>query len=134
MLIIIQINEGKNMKIAVPVDSDKKTIIKRTGQAIYFAIYENGVAVDFVKNNHGHGNHGEENHHHHDGMGHKEHTSSHKKDVMGLVGCDLILVQAVGENMKEALDSIGLKVQKIRKKDGETADEAVKNFLADNRV
>jgi len=34
--------------------------------------------------------------------------------------------------MKEALESIGLKVKKIRQKHGTTADEVVKNFLAGN--
>ena len=63
-------------------------------------------------------------------MQHNEHTNEHKKDVIGLKECDIILVQAVGENMKEALESIGLKVKKIRKKDGLTADEVIKNFLA----
>ncbi|MEA3227758.1 MAG: NifB/NifX family molybdenum-iron cluster-binding protein [Campylobacterota bacterium] len=118
------------MKIAVPVDSDKKTIIKRTGQAIYFAIYENETVVDFIKNSHG--NHGEKNHHNHKNMDNKEHTASHKKDIMGLNGCDVILVQAVGEHMKEALNEIEIKIEKIRKKDGDTADEAVKNFLNNN--
>ncbi|MEA2098856.1 MAG: NifB/NifX family molybdenum-iron cluster-binding protein [Campylobacterota bacterium] len=125
------------IKIAIPVDSDKQTIIKRTGQAIYFAIYEDTKVVDYVKNNHGHGEHGKGEgeggaHHKHEHLEDKEHISSHKKDIMGLVGCDVILVQAVGEHMKEALDSIGLKVKKIRKKDGATADEAVKNFLDNN--
>ena len=65
-------------------------------------------------------------------MEHGEHTSSHKKDIVGLTGCDLILVQAVGENMKEALLSIGLTVKKIRKKDGVTANEVINNFLNNN--
>ena len=111
------------MKIVVAVDSDKETIVKKTGQAVFFAIFENEKLVDFVKNNHGHGhNHSHEH----------EHISSHKKDIAGLVGCDVILVQAVGEHMKEALLSIGLKVKKIRKKDGVTAEEAVRNYLNNN--
>ena len=31
----------------------------------------------------------------------------------GLKGCDIILVQAVGENMKDALISLGITVKKI---------------------
>jgi len=65
-------------------------------------------------------------------MQNDEHTSSHKKDIAELKGCDIILVQAVGENMKDALVSFGITVKKIRKKDGITADEAVKNFLNNN--
>ncbi len=125
------------MKIVVAVDTDKQTIVKKTGQAAFFAIYENEKVVDFIPNYHGEGNHGIGNpqggaYHKHENMQDGEHTNEHKKDVMGLVGCDVILVQAVGENMREALESIGLKVQKIRKKDGTTADEVVQNFLNDN--
>jgi len=125
------------MKIVVAVDIDKQTIVKKTGQAAFFAIYENEKVVDFIPNRHGEGNHGIGNpqggaHHKHENMQDGEHTNEHKKDVMGLVGCDVILVQAVGENMREALESLGLKVQKIRKKDGATADEVVQNFLNDN--
>ena len=98
------------MKIVVAVDRDKQTIVKKTGQAAFFAIFENEKLVDFVKNSH-------------------EHIASHKKDITGLAGCDVILVQAVGEHMKEALLSIGLKVKKIRKKDGVTAKQAVRNYL-----
>jgi len=111
------------MKIVVAVDTDKQTIVKKTGQAAFFAIYENEKVVDFIPNRHGEGNHGIGN------PQDDEHTNEHKKDVMGLAGCDIILVQAVGENMREALESLGLKVQKIRKKDGTTADEVVQNFL-----
>ena len=119
------------MRIAIAVDSDKETIVKKTGQAVYFAIYEDEKVVEFIKNNHGEGSHGEGNpiggaHHKH------EYTSSHKKDIEGLKGCDIILVQAVGENMKDALISLGITVKKIRKKDGATADEAVKNFINNN--
>ena len=123
------------MRIAIAVDYDKKTIVKRTGQAIYFAIYENNEVVDFIKNHHGQGEQGKGERQHknqHDNMGDAEHSSSHQKDIMPLIGCDIILAQAIGEHMKEALDSIGVKIQKIRKKDGLTADEAVKNFLDNN--
>ncbi len=125
------------MRIAVAVDNDKETIIKKTGQAVYFAIYEDEKVVEFIKNSHGEGNHGEGNpvggaHHKHEHMQNDEHTSSHKKEILGLKGCDIILVQAVGENMKDALISLGISVKKIRKKDGVTADEAVKNFLNNN--
>ncbi len=65
-------------------------------------------------------------------MAHDEHTNSHKKDVEALKNCDIILVQAVGENMKEALESIGLEVKKIRQKHGVIADEVVRNFLDGN--
>lgn len=125
------------MKIAIPVDNDKSTIVKKTGQSAFFAIYENGKVVDYVVNRHGQGSHGEGEpqggaHHKHENLGQAEHTNEHKKDAMGLTGCDMILVQAIGENMKEALESMGLKVKKIRQKHGSTADEVMKNFMEEN--
>ncbi|MEA1892034.1 MAG: NifB/NifX family molybdenum-iron cluster-binding protein [Campylobacterota bacterium] len=112
------------MKIVVAVDSDKQTIIKRTGQAIYFAIYEDDKVIDYISNS-------QDEKEHHD-MTQTQHTNAHKKNITKLQGCDIILAQAVGENMKAALDSIGLKIKKVRKKDGLTADEVVKNFLNNN--
>lgn len=123
------------MKIVLAVDEDKQTIVKRTGQSAYFAIYEDGVLVETIPNKHhdsGHHAHRHHEEHDHSDMAHEEHTNSHKKDVAKLEGCDIILVQAIGENMKEALDAIGLKVKKIREKHGKTADEVVKNFLSGN--
>jgi len=118
------------LKIVLAVDEDKQTIVKRTGQSAYFVIYEDDKLVDVVPNkHHSHSHHKEHDHSH---LSHKEHTNSHRKDVEALRGCDIILVQAVGENMKEALQSVGLEIKKIRKKDGLTADEVVKNFLAGN--
>ena len=43
-----------------------------------------------------------------------------------------MLVQALGENMKEALESIGLEVKKIRQKHGLTAQEVIDNFYDGN--
>jgi len=120
------------MKIVLAVDEDKQTIVKRTGQSAYFAIYDDDKMVDLVPNKHhdgGHHAHRENEEDNHSEMEHEEHTNSHRKDVEALKDCDIILVQAVGENMKEALESIGLKVKKIRQKHGKTADEVVKNFL-----
>lgn len=121
------------MKIVVAVDEDKRTIVKRTGQSAFFAIYEDEKCVEYVPNKHHDGGHHEHTHNHESNHSEEEqvaHTNSHTKDVQGLKGCDVILVQAIGENMKEALDSVGLKVKKVREKHGATADELVKNFLA----
>jgi len=123
------------MKIVLAVDEDKKTIVKRTGQSAYFAIYEDGTLIDVVPNKHndgGHDAHRAHEEHDHSEMAHEEHTNSHRKDVESLKDCDIILVQAVGENMKEALESVGLKIKKIRQKHGATADEVIANFLSGN--
>ena len=115
------------MKIVVPVDTDKESIFKKTGQAPFFAIFNDNESIKFVANNHH--THDEHEHNEH---GHEEHVNEHKKDISALKGCELILVQAVGEHMQEALESLNIKIQKIRKKDGITAQEAVKNFLENN--
>jgi len=123
------------MKIVLAVDEDKKTIVKRTGQSAYFAIYEDDKLIDTIPNKHhdgGHHSHRHNEEHNHSDMSHQEHTSSHRKDVEPLKECDIILVRAVGENMKEALGSVGLKIKKIREKHGATADEVIKNFLDGN--
>jgi len=99
------------MKIVVAVDADKKTIVKKTGQAVYYAVYEDTKPIDFIENNQ---------------------NESHGKNVLKFAGCDVILVQAIGEHMRESIESVGLEIKKIRKKDGVTADEAVKNFLNNN--
>jgi predicted Fe-Mo cluster-binding NifX family protein len=120
------------MKIVLAVDEDKKTIVKRTGQSAYFAIYEDDKLLELVPNKHhdgGHHSHTHEQEHNHSEEENAAHTNSHRKDVQALKDCDIILVQAVGENMKEALESIGLKVKKIRQKHGETAPEVIENFL-----
>ena len=123
------------MKIVLAVDEDKKTIVKRTGQSAYFAIYNDDKLVEIVPNKHhdgGHHAHRENEEEDHSQMAHDEHTNSHRKDVEALSDCDIFLLQAVGENMKEALESIGLEVKKIRQKHGVTADEVVRNFLDGN--
>ncbi len=123
------------MKIVLAVDEDKQTIVKRTGQSAYFAIYEDDTFLKVLPNKHhdgGHHAHRQHKEHDHSHISHTEHTNSHKKDVEQLKDCDIILVQAVGENMREALESIGLKVKKIRQKHGTTADEVVHNFLEGN--
>lgn len=117
------------MKIVVPVDTDKKTIVQRTGQAPFFAIYEDEIFQNAVENAQGDGGHGHDEHQHKDD---EEHVQGHKKDIMSISGCDVILVQMIGEHMKEAVESLNIKIQKIRKKDGLNADEAVKNFLQNN--
>lgn len=114
------------MKIVVPVDTDKITIFKRTGKAPFFNIYENDTLIDTLVNNHSH-NHEDEGDHSHELS--KEEVEHHRQDIQNLKGCDVILAQAVGENMAKALDLIGLKVQKISKVDGTKDIEVVKKFL-----
>ncbi len=106
------------MKIAIPVGRDKQTVFKRTGKAPFFLIYENQKLIRIVSNSHI-----EEN----EELDESEHN--HSKDFQKLKGCDIILVQAIGKNVSQALDDIGLKAQKIRKIDGTTADEVIEKIL-----
>ena len=118
------------MRIAIPVDTDKETIVQRTGQAPFFAIYEDEKLVEFVQNGSSEGGrHHGSTHDEHGRKDDEEHTHGHKKDIEGLSGCDVILVQMMGEHMREALESLNIKIIKIRKKDGEKAEEALGNFL-----
>ena len=59
-----------------------------------------------------------------------EEVELHRKDLENLADVDVMLARAVGPNMKEALELAGINVVKIRKKDGESADEVVQNYLA----
>lgn len=114
------------IKIAVPVDSDKETIFKRTGKAPFFAIYEDDTRVDLIVNKHALAHQDEEKHTH---EASEEEVEHHRQDIQNLKGCSIILAQAVGENMQKALHSIGLEIQKISKVDGTTASEVVDKYL-----
>ena len=121
------------MKIIVPVDNDKSTIIKRTGRAPFYALYEEDMLLEYIQNQHAMEE--EEEHHHHEhehGHEHHEHGGGnhHRKDIAKLQGCDVILTQAVGEQMQSALKSVGIKIQKLSKHDGATATEVIEKFLA----
>ncbi|HHD83668.1 MAG TPA: hypothetical protein ENK93_02215 [Campylobacteraceae bacterium] len=147
------------MKIAVPVADNAHTIYTRIGRAPYFAIFEDGRFTEMRINQHAASHHDEDEeaqHHHEAGHGHgkgsgkrkgdlhahddeallpmeaysKEEVEHHRKDLGNLSDIDIILTRAIGPNMKEALELAGMKVVKIRKKEGDTAEEAVQNFLA----
>ncbi|MDY0327902.1 MAG: NifB/NifX family molybdenum-iron cluster-binding protein [Arcobacteraceae bacterium] len=118
------------MKIIIPVDSDKKTIFKRTGRAPFFVIFENDKLIEVKENLHALSHEDDDNDHEHH---HEEHSDKevahHREDILELQGCDVILAQAVGPNMHEALESIGIKIQKISRVDGEDVYEVVNKFL-----
>ena len=139
------------MKIAVPIEAESRTIFTRVGRAPRFAIYDKGAFVETRPNRHAHSHEHDEGHHGHGmGLGHggghgrgkrhgrheeafetysPEEVELHRKDLGNLKDIDVILCRAVGPNMKEALELSGIKVVKIRKKDGERAEEAVANYL-----
>ena len=59
-----------------------------------------------------------------------EEVELHRKDLGNLADVDVMLCRAVGPNMKAALELNGIEVIKIRKKEGETADQVVENYLS----
>jgi predicted Fe-Mo cluster-binding NifX family protein len=116
------------MKIAVPVADETRTIFTRVGRAPFFAIFEDGKFVELRVNHHAASHHDEEESHHVEEHS-KDEVEHHRKDLHNLLDIDILLARAVGPNMKEALELSGIKVVKIRKKDGEMADEVIEKLL-----
>ena len=133
------------MKIAVAVHDKDLEIFVRVGRAPWFAIFEEGKFVELRPNKHaashdhegghhggGHG-HGGGRGHHHEHAHAEEHSPEevelHRKDLENLSDVDVILVRAMGPNMKEALELHGIEIVKMRKKDGEKASELVEKYL-----
>jgi len=114
------------MKIAIAVHEDQDTIFKRTGQAPIFAIYKDNNFIKTVKNGH---SHSEDEH---DSLEHHEHINGHLKDIQDLKGIEVILVQAIGPHMREALEMLNIKIVKIDKSYGNSAKEAISKFLKEN--
>ncbi len=123
------------MKVAVPVSGENLEIFTRTGRAPFFAIFEfDGNEFKLLglnENTHAH-EHDKEEHKHENGHGHQEeHTADevehHHKHVKAskIEDCDYLIVRAVGPNMEDALKLAGVKVIKVRKKDGENALEVL---------
>jgi len=127
------------MKIAIPVEGENLKIVKRTGQAPYYALFDDtvferiveapqsGHAHDDRHDHHDHEEHGGHHGHHH--AEDEEHIKGHGKSLSNLAGVEMMLVRMIGTHMKEAVDRAGITVKKIREKHGETADVAVKNYL-----
>lgn len=111
------------MRIAVPVEGENLKIVKRTGQAPFFALFNDAVFDRIVEAPQG-GHH--DDHVHEDDEAHKE---GHGKSLLNLTGVELMLVQAIGTHMKAAVEEAGIAIKKIRQHDGEFAGEAVKNYL-----
>lgn len=62
-----------------------------------------------------------------------EEVELHRKDLDNLSDVDVILVRAIGPNMKEALELHGIEIVKMRKKDGEKAGELVEKYFSDKK-
>ena len=118
------------MKIAIPVEGENLKIVKRTGQAPFFALFDDGVfdtMVEAPQSGHDHHDHDEDHDHHHGDD--EAHVQGHGKSLANLEGVELMLVRMIGTHMQEAVKRSGIRIKKIREKHGEFADEAVKNFL-----
>ena len=141
-------------KIAVAVKDENQEIFVRVGRAPWFAIFEEGVFAELRPNKHaashdheggehaaGHGHgkgmggggHGHHHEHDHDHAGMEAYSAEevelHRKDLENLSDIDVILVRAIGPNMKEALELNGIEIVKMRKKDGDTAKALAEKYL-----
>jgi len=140
-------------KIAVAVAGENLEIFVRVGRAPWFAIFEEEQFVELRPNKHaashdhegghhggGHGHgeghgggHGHHHDHDHEHAGMEEYSAEevelHRKDLENLSDVDVILVRAIGPNMKEALELKGIEIVKMRKKDGGTAAALVEKYL-----
>ncbi len=125
------------MKIAVPVHSNELKIYQRTGRTPYFAIFEDENFSELRINVHADA-HEEIEAVQPDGKIKKvevkeeysqEEIEKHRKDFALLQDCDILLAQALGKNLTQALALLKLKTAKISKKDGEFANEVVEKFL-----
>lgn len=117
------------MKIAVPVEGESLKIVLRTGQAPFFALFEDAQfdrLVEAPKSGHGHHDHDDHHEHHNDD---EAHIQGHGKSLGNLGGVELMLVRMIGTHMREAVDRTGIKIKKIREKHGDFAADAVKNYL-----
>ncbi len=107
------------MKIAIPVDVDRHTLFPKTGKAPFYAIFNDCYLVDTLP----------QNKIEHNNVSEDEHIKAHKAAIESLKGIDVVLVEHIGKNMKQAFEDLGIKVEKINsnKKD---AKEIVKEYLA----
>lgn len=122
------------MKIAVPVKDKTLEVFVRTGRAPFFAIFEyNGCEFKLLglnENTHAkeeeeneQNGHQEENHYEDEVAHHHKHVKASK-----IEDCDYLVTRAIGPNMGKALNLAGVKVVKVRKKDGENALELLKTI------
>ncbi|RUM55748.1 MAG: dinitrogenase iron-molybdenum cofactor [Nautilia sp.] len=116
------------MKLAIPVSGEDLEIFERTGQAPFFAVFEDDKFLELRENpKHSHSHTEHDEHHHGHGA---DHTNEHKHQVSKAIpDVDKILVRRVGPNMQEALKEANIEIVKIRKKHGDKADEVVKLYL-----
>jgi len=141
------------MKILIPVEGENRKVYTRMGRAPFFAVYEDENFLELRENIHAkshneepggrHARHGGEGqgkrHRHTEGRLSamepyaKEEVEHHRRDLKNIADVDVVLSRAVGPNMKEALELLGLKVVKIRKALGESADEVVANYLREQK-
>jgi len=115
------------MKIAIPVEGESLIIVERTGQAPYFALFNDNSFDRIVEAPQGHAH--DHDDHHHDHGDDEAHIEGHGKSLANLADVELMLVRMIGTHMRAAVERAGIGIKKIRAKHGERADEAVENFL-----
>jgi predicted Fe-Mo cluster-binding NifX family protein len=120
-----------NIKIAVPVDGENLKIAKRTGRALFFAIFEfDGYEFKLIglnKNTHAREHEHEHGHQEEHSADEVEHHHKHVK-ASKIDDCDYIIVKAIGPNMKDALLKANVKIIKVSNNDGEYALEVLEKI------
>lgn len=110
------------MKVAIP-SNDLVNIFKRTGRTEKFVIAEikdsNFNIVDTVFNQHMHDH---DEHHHHDENGH-----SHDDLFESISGCDHVIVNVVGKQLKTDMEKNGIGIFKTKEK---TVKAGVLDFIS----
>jgi len=126
------------MKVVVPVEGESLKIVTRTGRAPFFAIFE-FVGDDFklleLRENAHAKEHEEEESSRGRGVGHHEehsekeieHHHQHLK-LAKLDECKYLVHRALGKNMKDAVDRVGLIPVKVSKKDGDDGLEVLRKY------
>lgn len=98
------------MKVAIPTN-DSVNIFKRTGKAGKFVLAEVDKTkfniLETVLNKHSHDH--DEHHHHHDDNGH-----SHDDLFESIAGCEYIVVNVVGKQLKADLEKKGINIFKTK--------------------
>ncbi|MGC8501856.1 NifB/NifX family molybdenum-iron cluster-binding protein [Desulfurella sp.] len=110
------------MKIAVPVKDNSLEIFPRTGQAPYFAIFNDSTFSHLIKNL-------IEEHEEKEEDSSKDHVEFHRKQVEALGDIDAVLVLKIGKHIKQALEEKNIQIIEFPNSDYKNAKELIENYF-----
>ncbi|AHF97946.1 MAG: NifB/NifX family molybdenum-iron cluster-binding protein [Desulfurella sp.] len=108
------------MKIAVPVKDNSLEIFPRTGQAPYFAIFNDSKFSHLVKNTIE--EHDEEN-------ASIDHVEFHRKQVEALGDIDAVLVLKIGKHIKQALEEKNIQIIEFPNSNFKNAKDLIEAYF-----